>query len=264
MAAIPGGECYDVAITEENALMRATFAPVLLMTILGFAPLADARIISFEATDNATVQPAGPRSGSSGKAFFNMEGSNNAAFASYGVIDFDFASLAPPFGGPVTGITSATLQMTQSNAAFSMPGPLSVYLTTQTAVDIQPGTSPLTYQGTNNGAASVGPQLSPLTLLGTGMYNVIANGTVDSYSLSFTGAALTSLLNAMNNDTRLRLVVTPDTAATAATYAGFTNNTLSGPTLVINATVVPEAASITLLALGAASSLHFRASRHDR
>jgi hypothetical protein len=142
--------------------------------------------------------------------------------------------------------------MTQSNAAFSMPGPLSIYLTDQTSVDIQPGTSPLTYQGANNGAASVGPQLSPLTLVGSGMYNVVANGTVDSYSLSFSGAALTSLLNAMNNDTKLRLVVTPDTASTAATYAGFTNNTLAGPTLVVDAAVVPEPASTILLILGAA------------
>jgi hypothetical protein len=141
--------------------------------------------------------------------------------------------------------------MTQSNAAFSLPGPLSFYLTNQTGVDIQPGTSPLTYQGTNNGAASVGPQLVPLSLLGSGSYAVVANGAVDSYTLNFSGPSLAALINALNNDAKLRLVITPDNAATAATYAGVTNNTFAGPTLVINAVVVPEPASLMLVAIGA-------------
>jgi len=129
---------------------------------------------------------------------------------------------------------------------------LSIYLTDQTGVDIQPGATPeVMYQSPNNGAASVDPDLSPLTLVGSGTYNVVANGTVDSYALTFSGAGLTSLLNALNNDTTLRLVVTPDAATTAATYAGFTNNTFAGPTLVIDAAVIPEPASVFLVGLGA-------------
>ena len=233
--------------------MRTNLAPTLFALILGFAPIAGAVTISLEATDNATVQPGGPRTGSSGKAFFNVEGGNNGAFASYGVADFDFAALAPPLGGPVTSIDSVTLQLAQSNAGFSLAGPMSFYLTNQTGVDIQPGTSPAMYQGTNNGAASVGPELGPLSLLGSGNYTVIENGAIDSFPLTFTGPALTSLLSAMNNDTTLRLVITPDDPATAATYAGFSNNTFAGPTLVIDATVVPEPATLILLALGAAA-----------
>jgi hypothetical protein len=232
--------------------MKTTIAASAVAFVLNFGLVANAATISLEATDNATVQPAGPRSGSSGKAFFNIQGSNGVNFASFGVVDFDFAALAPPLGGDVTGINSVSLEMTQSNAAFSMAGPLSIYLTDQTGVDIQPGSSPLTYQGTNNGAASVDTELLPITLLGSGVYNVIANGTVDSYALTFSGSALTSLLDAINNDTKLRLVVTPDDPATAATYAGFTNFTFAGPTLVIDAAIIPEPASAVLLCLGAA------------
>jgi hypothetical protein len=233
--------------------MRKIIALATLAWFLSGMSAANAAVITFEATDNATVQPTGPRTGPNGKAFFNLEGSNNGNFSSYGVADFDFAALAPPLAGPVTAINSATLQMTQSNATFSMPGPLSIYLTNQNGVDIQPGTSPLTYQGTNNGAASVGPQLSPLSLVGTGSYAVVANGTVDSYSLNFSGPSLAALLSAMNNDTKLRLVITPDTAATAATYAGNTNTTFAGPTLVIDAVVVPEPFGLALLVTGAAA-----------
>lgn len=203
-----------------------------------------AAFLSVEATDNATVQPGGPRSGTSGKSFFNVEGSNNTTFASFGVADFVF----PAPGGVITGVSGVTLKLTQSNAAFSMSGPVSFYLTDNTSVSIQPGAPPaVVYQGTNNGAAAVDPVLSPLALLGSGSYAVVANGAVDSYSLSFSGGALNSLLQAINNGTTLRLVMTPDAASTAATWAGFSNSTFAGPTLEL--TAVPEPASFMLLGL---------------
>ncbi len=173
-------------------------AAFLAATTLTAAPTW-AAFLSVGASDNATVQAAGPRSGTSGKAFFNLEGSNNGAFASFGVADFVF----PAQGGAATGVTGATLKLTQSNAAFSMPGPVSIYLTDNTSVSIQPGTPPaIAYQGTNDGAAAVDPVLSPLSLLGTGSYAVGTSGDVDSYSLSFSGGALTSLL--MRSTTALR------------------------------------------------------------
>jgi hypothetical protein len=208
------------------------------------SPTAHAAFVSVEATENATVQPAGPRTGGNGKNFLNVEGSANGAFASYGVADFIF----PAPGGVITGVTGATLALTQSNSGFSNSGPVSVYLTDNTSVSIQPGTPPpMIYQGTNDGAASVDPVLSPLTLVGTGMYNEGANGDVDSIALSFTGGALTSILSAINGGTTLRLVVTPDAADTAATWAGFSNNTFAGPTLSL--TAVPEPSSVFLVGL---------------
>jgi hypothetical protein len=84
-------------------------------------------------------------------------------------------------------------------------------------------------------------------LVGTGAYAVVANGAVDSYSLSFSGGALTSLLSSINNGTPLRLVMTADTASTAATWAGFGNATLPGPTLEF--TTVPEPSTCLLIGL---------------
>src|SRR5262249_14914219 len=52
---------------------------------------------------------------------------------------------------------------------------------------------------------------------------------VHNISLTFAGSALTSFTNALNNGTKLRLVLTPNTAATAATFAGYTNSTYAGP-----------------------------------
>jgi hypothetical protein len=208
------------------------------------SPTAQAAFVSVEATDNATVQPAGPRTGSSGKSFLNVEGSNNNAFASFGVADFVF----PSPGELVTGVSNVTLKLTQSNAGFSLTGPVSFYLTDNTSVSIQPGTPPaIIYQAGNNGAASIDPVLSPLASLGTGVYTVVSTGTVDSYALNFTGGALTSLLSAINSGTPLRLLVAPDAATTAATWAGNTSTSLAGPTLEF--TTIPEPSSVFLVGL---------------
>lgn len=234
--------------------MRRTLVITFTMAIAtAIVPWAQAATISLLASDNATVQGGGPRSGASGKAFFNMEGSNNGTFASFGVADFNFSSVS--LGGTATAVSGAMLQLTQSNAAFSTTGPVSVYLTSNTAADIQPGTSTLKDQSTVaiplDGAASVDPSLSPLTLLGSGTFvNAgAANHPTDSYALTFSGAGLTTLLSAINGHSTVRLIVTADAGTVAATYAGATNTSFPGPTLVLNA-AVPEPASLTLLGLG--------------
>ena len=58
--------------------------PVVLGALLAASVGLDcvATTLTVEAFDNATVQPAGPRSGGSGKAFFNIEGSALGNFAS--------------------------------------------------------------------------------------------------------------------------------------------------------------------------------------
>jgi hypothetical protein len=214
------------------------------LTIASLAQPAFAVAVSFEATDNATVQPAGPRTGANGKNFLNVEGSNNNTFASFGVAEFDFSTLTP-LGGTVSAISGATLELTQSNAAFSLPGLISVYYTANNTVSIQPAVAPdpaaVLYQaGGVNGAASIDPVLSPTTLLGSGMYDTtgsVDSGKVNTVSLTITGSVLTGLINAVNSGSKLRLIITPDEPTTAATYAGFGNNTYPGPTLKFEATV---------------------------
>lgn len=208
------------------------------------------RAASFEASDNATVQPGGPRSGSSGKAFVNIEGSSNGNFASYAVADFNFAGSGL---GPITGVENVTIELTESNAGFSANGPMSFYYTAQTGVDIQPG-SGVAYQAGQDGVGSVGGSFGALTLLGSGTYDVTANGEVESFALSFIGDALAGFVDAVNNGTTLRLVITPDAAGTAATYAGVTNNTYAGPTLTFDTVTVPEPSAVALGMIGLAAS----------
>ena len=192
-------------------------------------------------TGNATVQGAGPRSGANGQNFFNLEGSDNNAFASFGVIDID---LSPLFlgGNPYSTVTGATLTLAENNAAFSHPGSYSVYLTNQTGVDISSTNTNLKAITTNNGAAMVDVNnlLTPLsTALGSDAFTTtgnVNNGQLHTVSLNFTGGSLTSIINALNSGGKLRLVLTPDTHDTVATFSGWSNTTAGRPGPVLSFT----------------------------
>lgn len=241
----------------------ATLAAALSATTALAAPITN------EATTNGTVRPAGPRSGSSGTAFFNVEGSGNAANASYGTADFAGSGFS--FGGTVTDITTFSLALTESNAAFTAPGTLDFFLASDATTPVTAGATSPNYVNGQNGAASVGTALGTLTPIGTGTFSTTGNtntGQVDTYDLtaSLTADAKTAIINALNGGSAFRLVVAPDTATTAATFIGATyvpsgtNPAYNGPTLTIDATVAgtPEPASLALLGLGGGLALRRR------
>jgi len=220
--------------------------------LIGTAVLAAASVTVAEATplstlasDNATVQPGGPRSGGSGKAFFNIEGSANGTFASYGVADFNYGVLA----NAVIGINSATLVLTQANAAFSASGDVVLSLDQSAApADIQPGgSSPLNFDGVDPGTATdVGEGDLSLLSLGAGpyTYTVVASGAVDAFALVVTPALEAALISRLNSASPIRVVVGTGAAGVAATWAGYTNSTYTGPTLELDVTYDPTTPAV--------------------
>lgn len=231
----------------------------LTLPFVAFAALGQAFTSnSLEAFDNATVQPGGPRTGANGKNFFNIEGSSYGNFSSFGVADFNGSDLS--FGGdPVAMITGISLSFVQSNAGFTTDGALRFFVTTSTA-DIQPGSS-LVYNSAF-GENGIGSQLDPIELLGTGTFTEIANGTVDTYNFDNLSAGASAMLtNAYLSDSLVRIVIAPDSATTAATWAGFSNSTLAGPTLTLTGEAVPEPATMVAIALGATALMRRRRSK---
>jgi len=188
--------------------------------------------LSLAAFDNATVQPGGPRSGDFGKIFFNIEGSANGGFASFGVADFDLNALNPGFA--VADVTDTlTLDIVESNAGFTTNGAYSVYFTDAVDVSIQPG-SPLNYQSGNDGVASVDPLLTNLSFLGSFTFVENGDGSVDTVDLTLSSAAEAYIIEQFKDadtDDVLRLVFAPDEPAVAATYAGQDNFDGPAPTL---------------------------------
>ncbi len=211
--------------------IRRNVSVLVAVLVIASCTGAQADLLSVEASDNATVQPAGPRAGGSGKAFFNVEGSVNGTFASYGVADFSFGVL--PMN--VIGVSAMQLALTQANAAFSAAGPVVLSLDqSATLADIQPGTSPLAFDGADPGTTTdVGQGDLSLLALGGGPFNyaVGASGDVDTYTIVLNPSSAAELINRLNNADPIRVVVGTGDAALAGTWAGHTNTTFTGPTL---------------------------------
>ncbi len=218
-------------MTSGHKLAAAT--ALLLAASFGSAHAAP---IIAAAADNATVQPGGPRSGTSGKAYFNIEGSGNGSFASYGVADFNFGVLP----STVISVNSATLSLVQANAAFSTTGQVVLSLDQSAVlVDIQPGTSPLAYDGVDPGTATDEAD-GDLSLLGFSggpfTYTVGTSGDVDNYNLGLPPAIASELVNRLNAAAPIRITVGTGAATVAATWAGYLNTTYAGPTLTLDVT----------------------------
>jgi hypothetical protein len=214
------------------------------VAIVGLAGSARADV-TLVATDNATVQPSGPRTGTNGKQFFNMEGTSNGTFADFGVVDF-----ATTGAGPVSNLNLLTLRLTEDNASFTKPGGLAFYITTDTTTNIQPGTSPLAFN-TNFPPQGLDGQLSTLLLLGTGTFTSTSStpsGKVDTYSFALTSAEA-GYLNGQLGTGAIRLVIAPTDANVSATFAGFSDPDFTGPRLTLAA--VPEPGPLLQAALGA-------------
>lgn len=208
--------------------------------------------VSTVAFNNATVQPSGPRSGSNGKRFFNIQGNNNASFASFGVVDFSTAGFG--LTAPVVDVTNVVLKLYDAPARFSANGNIRFWLTTQTGVDIEPGTSPLRW---NSSALpdGVDVQLSPLYLLGSGTYTSTGNDTEFVYPLVVPAAAKPYLLGRINAGSSIRLVVTPAEDGVSATFAGYNHATIRAPRLemrLVPTAAVPEPTSVISLMVGLA------------
>jgi hypothetical protein len=237
------------------------FATVLA-SLLSSVLTAPAHAGSVTAFEDSIIQPGGPRTTNGGTTlvnyFFNMEGSNNGSFSSFAVADFSGLHL---------GITSLgqlqqfQLQLTEDNAAFSHPGTIGVYLSTDQNTNIGLG-SPLRFQssalpqglGTQlNNAVSNGP-LGTFFFPQTGNVN---SGQVDTINLlpglsGLDSGVQAALLHTLNTGGTVRIVVAPQDANVAATYAGIGNFTFpnGAPALVASAVAAPELSSLLLIGLG--------------
>lgn len=203
---------------------------------------------SAPARTTGTIWPGGPRSGSAGDAFMNIQGSasGGGSFDSYAVARWDTSAARARFDAMFPGgwaIDGVELLLTQDNSSFSNQGVVRVYLSSDDTADIKSAASPIAF-----------PFLDPisglpdLSLLGDTpilhyLYQPVATGWVDHYSTEvLAGGAperirLTQdLARKLEQTDALTLVFVDDDPFVAATYRGQTP--ASGrqpPTLVLTA-----------------------------
>ncbi|MCA9277984.1 MAG: hypothetical protein H6815_04260 [Phycisphaeraceae bacterium] len=191
-----------------------------------------------------TLQLNGPRQGIGGDQFFNIEGTNNGNFYGYGVLRFDAASNLWYYANDLYGVNnwyvdSVTLNLTQSNAAFTADGGMHIYFSSDGTTDIKTPNSPLTVPFFNPGAQiPVGNGGSPIC-----QYNFtqVANGHVDTYDQSGgpNGASeamqlIPEMVQALQNGDVFSLVFVDNSPDVAATYRGqWASPTEASPELAI-------------------------------
>ncbi len=199
--------------------------PLALSALLAASVGLDcvATTLTVEAFDNATVQPGGPRSGASGKAFFNIEGSALGNFASYGAARFNITTLKQSFdnqfGPGGWKVDQVTVALTQSNAAFSASGGIGIRQSGDDTSGIQAGTSPLVYP--------VSGDFAELANLVDYTFTPISTGTAEQYTLfqagGNNGGGASQLSADLLADNIVTLVFVDLTTTVAATDAGATN-----------------------------------------
>lgn len=234
--------------------------PLLALAAL-LLPLAAAQAqpVATEAIDNATIQPAGPRTGSAGTNFFNIEAGSFGSFASYAVARFDLAAaraaLDARHGSGGWVLQAVDLQLTQANAAFTADGLVAVGYTAD------PG--PLATSGLRYPADGDFGFVEPLL---TYAFAEVATGHVETHRLWQQGAQAAPLMvqQVAAGQNLLALVFTEADAGVAATYAGYSNGSWAGPTLLLHAAAVPEPGTVLLLALGLGALVSAGARRKER
>ena len=210
-------------------------ACVLAMTAPVFADFA------VEASQNATVQPAGNRSVD---YYFNIEGSSNGSYASYGGMRFDTAAVKAYYDGEYGAgnwyVTDVSLELTQNNSGFTTNGDVDIYWSGDDVTTMAPGATtgghwPL-LDGDND--------FTPLEYVDSYYFTEVSTGYVESHNINHA-----NVFAEIENGELLTVILNDADANVAATYSGYTNTSVPGaPTIVVSA--LPEPASLALLAIG--------------
>jgi len=183
------------------------------------------------ASETGTIRIDGPRGGTGGDRFFNIQGGTGTGFEAYGVARWDFTDIRDEFDTLFPGgwqVTELALEMTQDNADFTSDGFLVVYYSTDDTADIKTALSDLFYPFFDDGTGN--PQLplgDPNPILEY-LFFETATGDIDRYDQAGgpggTVEAL-DLIDALKADIEsedlLTLVfVDDDDAGVTATYRG--------------------------------------------
>jgi len=193
-----------------------------------------------ETIENATVQTAGVRVLANGAVFFNIQGSGFAANASYGGLRYDITAMATQFdaafGAGNWTVDKVLLRLTQANAGFTAPGPIDIFQTNNDTLNFTPAATvlPPVYPNFATDFADRQPVVS-YTFATTGNVN---SGTVETYTLfdaagSNLAGGTAAAAEIQSAGGKLSLVLREGASTVAATYAGNTNITFAGPTIVV-------------------------------
>jgi hypothetical protein len=231
----------------------------------------DSEVLTEVTTDGSSIETTGPYNSEAGaeeSATLNAAGENNT-YPSY--IALDFNTDDPVYGtadiytpaATVTAIDSLTLNVFNPTPATETSGPIDVYLVPDAVSNIDPshpvtknphyfnssknyteGLDTTAYAPgfVNNGNGSQSAEINSFgtpMLLGSVTWNATTQTTtaIPLSLTNFSSATEQVLVSDLNNQTKFRLVITPESGSVYANFAGFVYNDITGadlaPTLSI-------------------------------
>jgi hypothetical protein len=172
------------------------------------------------ASKSLTVQASGPRQGSAGSNYFNVQGKTKERFAGFGVLVFQV-----PSGENPAEIKDLTITLVQSIPAFASDGKLKFYLAQLSEAD-SGSLQKLKFDPQATGGLAVNAFKS-LHLLGSGAFKKVETGRVDNFLLKPDEMARNELRKTIKAGGLIHVVVVPDDDDVAATYFGAGNETVT-------------------------------------
>lgn len=265
-------------ISIKTYVVATTVLCFVCLTGSSFAASLTSSVVAF---DSQTIQSSGPRSGGGQPFFFNIQGSNNDDFASYGIVDFELTNSEFSTTSLITSVTDFRLELIQNDPFFDASGSFDVYFTSgnSTAESLGINFENLIYdsfEGGNPGIVSTDFPSDP-ELIGSD-FSFTANNDLALTTMNFNSLPKTvsdAMAAAINNGTRFSFILAPGETDpdVSATFSGVGNfdydgsifdskgNVLAGPSLTgMTVVLIPEPSSTLLIGL-AGGLLYWRRRR---
>lgn len=196
-------------INGRNAVRGFGRIGLAALAMQGLTCVGSAEIFSASPTENFTVQPAGPRAGTSGTNFFNIEANSNGTLASYGVMDIARNDLG--ITSTIQSIDAISLRFMQTGAAFALTGLTLKFYITEVLTPIS--TLAPVFQSTE-APEGLGTTFDTKHALGEMSWEAKGNLAVDTYRFSIPTAAKSFLINQLNTEGSIfRIVIAPGNGA---------------------------------------------------
>ena len=219
------------------------FSRIMCFAVLGLAvaattAAADTLVSGQECDGNAIFQPSGERSGYD--YYFNVEGSGNGSYASWGGARWTGIDLGVG-AGQTADLDEITVSCFQANSSFTTNGPVSLYVVPDSYASGFVDNGPYDF-GDSATVKAAGTYLDTLNFV------EVANGHEDVFTVIAGDPGFDELAASVMDGT-LALAFFPENASVAASWAGFTSYYSPGPTIGVSGTIVPEPASLALAGL---------------
>jgi hypothetical protein len=192
---------------------RVYCAAITLFCLLGARARADVT-----ASNSLTIMASGPRAGSAGSVFFNVQGKNKGRFADFGILVFPVQA-----ADVQADFDTLAIELVQSVPGFANGGKVDFYFATPAEEDAA-HLQKLRFQSDNQSGLAK-DAFKSLHRLGAGIFKKTESGHIDTFRFKIDESLKDTLRKRVKGGRAIHIVIAPADDDVAATYFGAGNET---------------------------------------